>query len=74
MTTYNLIMVNQLAGNHLLVRFALPGSDPVKSFGCTECHKLPAFLQHSCNAGCGEDAESYHPIFILLSLSSRHLF
>lgn len=58
MTAYNLIMVNQLAGNHLFIHFALLVSGLVKSFGSTECRKLPAFLQYNCNAVCGEDAES----------------
>lgn len=74
MTTYNPIMVNQLAGNHPLIHSALPISDLRKHFGSTKCHKLNACLQYNCNAVCGEAAESYRPIFILLSPSSKHLF
>jgi len=45
MTTSNLIVVNQLAGNRLFIHFALPISDWVKPFGSTKCHKPSAFLQ-----------------------------
>lgn len=74
MTTYNPIMLNQLAGNHPFIHFAPPISDLLKHFGSTKCHKLNACLQYNSNAVCGEAAESYCPIFILLSPSSKHIF